>query len=115
MPIRVESKQKMDYTVIAVIDTKTATKVAEIKADSGRVEAINFEHSGSRMFANFRTKGRVGVFDKNNYKLSNTWPIPDATENVPMTLNEPDHRGIIRHVVGTSVGGMPKAGTAGCL
>ncbi len=84
---------KMDYTVIAVIDTKTATKVAEIKADSARVEAINFEHNGSRMFANFRTQGRrVGVFDKNSYKLLNTWPIPDATEDVPMTLNEPDHR-----------------------
>jgi len=82
----------MDYTVIAVIDTKTATKVAEIKADSGRVEAINFEHNGSRMFANFRTQGRVGVFDKNSYKLLNTWPIPDATEDVPMTLNEPDRR-----------------------
>ena len=82
---------KMDYTVIVVIDTKTATKVAEIKADSGRVEAINFEHNGSRMFANFRTQGRVGVFDKNSYKLLNTWPIPDATEDVPMTLNEPDH------------------------
>ncbi len=78
---------------LAVIDTKTATKVAEIKADSARVEAINFEHNGSRMFANFRTQGRrVGVFDKNSYKLLNTWPIPDATEDVPMTLNEPDHR-----------------------
>jgi DNA-binding beta-propeller fold protein YncE len=71
---------KMDYTVIAVIDTKTATKVAEIKADSGRVETINFEHSGSRMCANFRTKGQVGVFDKKSHKLLTTWPIPDATE-----------------------------------
>jgi len=83
---------KMDYTVITVIDTETATKVSEIKVDSGRVEAINFEHKGSRMFANLRTKGQVGVFDKNNHKLLNTWPMPDATENVPMSLNEADHR-----------------------
>jgi WD40 repeat protein len=83
---------KMDYTVIAVIDTMTATKVSEMKVDSGRVEAINFEHNGSRIFANLRTKGQVGVFDKSNQKLLNTWSIPDASENVPMTLNEANHR-----------------------
>jgi DNA-binding beta-propeller fold protein YncE len=86
------SEAKMDYTIISVIDTNLAKKVKEIKVDSGRVEAINFEHNGSRMFANLRTKGQVGVFDKKEYRLLATWQIPDATDNVPMALDEPDHR-----------------------
>lgn len=83
---------KMNHTVIAVIDTGAAKKVNEIKVDSGRVEAIAFEHNGSRMFANLRTKGQVGVFDKRDYKFLASWPLPDATDNVPMVLDEPDHR-----------------------
>jgi DNA-binding beta-propeller fold protein YncE len=83
---------KMDQTVIAVIDTNDAKKVNEIKVDSARVEAINFERSGSRMFANLRTKGQVGVYDKKDYKLLTTWPINGATDNVPMALDEAEHR-----------------------
>jgi len=83
---------KMNYTVIAVIDVRQAKKVNEIKIDSGRVEAIQFEHSGSRMFANFRTKAEVGVFEKKDYKLLTTWPVPGAAENVPMALDEGNHR-----------------------
>jgi DNA-binding beta-propeller fold protein YncE len=86
------TEAKMDYTIIAVIDTKEAKKVNEIKVDSGRVEAINFEHQGPRMFANLRTKGQVGVFDKESHKLLSTWPIPDATDNVPMAFDEANHR-----------------------
>ncbi len=83
---------KMDHTIISVIDTVEAKKVNEIKVESPRAEAIVFERRGSRMFVNMRTKGRVGVFDKKDYKLLETWPIPDATENVPMTLDESNHR-----------------------
>ncbi len=83
---------KMDQTVIAVIDTNDAKKVNEIKVDSARVEAINFERNGSRMFANLRTKGQVGVYDKKDYKLLTTWPIDGATDNVPMALDEAEHR-----------------------
>jgi DNA-binding beta-propeller fold protein YncE len=83
---------KMDHTVIAVIDTLSAKKVNEISVASGRVEAITFEHDGTRMFANMRTKGQVGVFNKRSSKLLKTWQIPDATENVPMALDEKNHR-----------------------
>jgi DNA-binding beta-propeller fold protein YncE len=83
---------KMDYTVISVIDTLDPKKLTDVKVDSARVEAITFEHNGSRMFANLRTKGQVGVFNKSDYKLQSTWPIPDATDNVPMALDEADHR-----------------------
>jgi hypothetical protein len=86
---------KMTSTVISVIDSEAAKVVKEIKVDSGRVEAIAFEQHGSRMFANLRTKGQIGVFDKATYKLLDTWSIPDAQENVPMVLDEQDHRLII--------------------
>ncbi|PYY11814.1 MAG: hypothetical protein DMG69_03035 [Acidobacteria bacterium] len=83
---------KMNYTVIAAIDVRQAKKVNEIKVDSGRVEAIQFEPSGSKMCANLGTKAQVGVFDKKDYKLLTTWPVPEAAENVPMALDEGSHR-----------------------
>ena len=82
----------MDYTVISVIDTPAAKVVKDIKVDSGRVEAIRFEHNGTRMFANLRTRNQVGVFDKKTYKLLSTWDIKDAKDNVPMAFDEADHR-----------------------
>ena len=86
------TEAKMDYTMISVIDTPSAKVVKDIKVDSGRVEAIRFEHEGTRMFANLRTKSQVGVFDKKDHKLLATWDIKDAKENVSMALDEADHR-----------------------
>lgn len=79
-------------TTIAVIDTHEKRKVHDIEVQSARVEAIQFERNGSRMFANLRTKGQVGVFDKKDYKVLATWPITDAGDNVPMALDEADRR-----------------------
>ena len=86
------SEAKMNYTMISVIDTLKAKVLQDIKVESGRVEAIRFEHNGNRMFANLRTRNQVGVFDKKTYKLLTTWDIPDAKENVSMALDEADHR-----------------------
>jgi DNA-binding beta-propeller fold protein YncE len=86
------TEAKMDYTLISVIDTTAAKGVKEIKVDSGRVEAIRFEHDGARMFANLRTRGQVGVFDKKDHRLLEKWDIKSAKENVPMALDETDHR-----------------------
>jgi DNA-binding beta-propeller fold protein YncE len=82
---------KQDQTTIAVIDAKNLKKTTEIKVDSPRVEAIRFEHSGSRMFANLRTKAQVGVFDKNDYKILATWEA-GCQDNVPMAFDEANHR-----------------------
>ncbi|MEO8726398.1 MAG: hypothetical protein ABI383_09765 [Acidobacteriaceae bacterium] len=83
---------KLPDTTIAVIDAIGLKKVNEVKVASGRVEAIQFEHQGSRMFANLRSKGQVGVYDKRDYKMLATWDISDAKDNVPMALDEADHR-----------------------
>jgi hypothetical protein len=83
---------KQETTTIAVIDTNGLKKVNDIKVDSGRVEAIQFEKNGPRMFINMRTKGQVGVLDKKDYKLQKTWDITDAKDNVSMAFDEDDHR-----------------------
>jgi DNA-binding beta-propeller fold protein YncE len=83
---------KLADTTIAVIDAYDLKKVNDIKVDSARVEAIRFEHQGSRMFANLRTKAQVGVYDKKDYKLLATWDISGAKDNVPMALDEANHR-----------------------
>jgi DNA-binding beta-propeller fold protein YncE len=86
------TEANMNYTVISVVDAPAAKVVSENKVDSGRVEAIRFDPNGTRMFANLRTKGQVGVFNQKDNKLIASWDIKDAKDNVSMALDETNHR-----------------------
>jgi len=76
---------------LAVLDLKTGTKAADIKL-SGHPESFQLEKNGNRIFVNVPDSGRVEVVDRREGSLVATWPIQDASENFPMTLDEADHR-----------------------
>jgi hypothetical protein len=81
------------YSLISVIDTNTAQKLRDIKIDSNHVEAIVLEKSGPRMFMNIAGQNAVGVMDRNQSRLSATWPLPAGDKlNVAMGLDETNHR-----------------------
>jgi DNA-binding beta-propeller fold protein YncE len=81
------------YSFISVIDTTAATKIADIKIDTDSVEALAFETSGPRLFANLTGLNAVGVFDREKRTLLATWSIAEeAQHNVPLALDEADHR-----------------------
>lgn len=69
----------------------TGTKVADIKL-SGHPESFQSEDSGRRIFVNVPTVSHIAVVDREKGSLVETWPLSDATENYPMTLNEANHR-----------------------
>src|SRR6202011_2980326 len=83
---------KMDYSLIAIIDTTTRTRVGDIKVDSGNIEAMALEKSHLRLFANIRDKHSVGVFDREKKTLLATWPLAELQGNTPMALDEASHR-----------------------
>jgi len=83
----------MTYAFISVIDTTSAKKLADIKIDSDVVEAMTFEKSGPRMFANLTAKSAVGVIDREKQAVIATWSIGQAYKgNAAMAFDEANHR-----------------------
>ena len=85
--------QKEDFLNISVVDTKSGTKVGDIKIDADRVEAMAIEKSGTRMFVNLYNKGAVAVIDRAKRTVIATWSIAqEGRNNGSMAFDEADHR-----------------------
>lgn len=87
-----DAKPKTDYSLISIIDTDSLKHLGDIRVDNDHVEAMAIENSGPRIFVNITGKSQVGVFDREKKTLLTTWNLPDAEQNVPMALDEPNHR-----------------------
>jgi DNA-binding beta-propeller fold protein YncE len=82
-----------DYCFISVIDTKAGKKVADIKVDADRVEAMAIEKTGSRLFVNLYSKSAIAVIDRTKREVVATWSIAqEGRNNGPMAFDEPDRR-----------------------
>lgn len=81
------------YTLISIIDTTAAKKMADIKIETDSVEALALEKSGPRLFVNMTGLNSVGVFDREKHTLLATWSIAqEAQHNVPLAFDEANHR-----------------------
>ena len=83
----------MTESLISVIDTTSATKLADIKIDSDSVQAMALEKSGPRMFANLVGKSAVAVIDRQKRTVIATWSIAtEGKENTALAFDEANHR-----------------------
>ncbi len=81
------------YTLISIIDTTSAKKLADIRIETDSVEALALEKSGPRLFVNMTGLNAVGVFDREKHTQIATWSIADvAQHNVPLVFDEANHR-----------------------
>jgi len=80
-----------DYGEITVIDAKTGQIVSSIRT-AGHPEAMRLDASGARLFVNVPDANHVAVVNLSTSKVAATWAIPGAKKNVPMALNQAEHR-----------------------
>lgn len=81
------------YSFISIVDTTATKKLADIKVDTNRVEALVLEPSGPRLFASLTGLNAVGVFDRSNQKLLATWSVETEGQlNVTLAFDQPHHR-----------------------
>ena len=81
------------YSFISIVDIAAAKKLADIKIDTDRVEALALEKSGPRLFVNLTGLNSVGVIDRKKQTLTTTWSVaPVGQQNVPLVFDEADHR-----------------------
>jgi DNA-binding beta-propeller fold protein YncE len=78
---------------ISVVNTVTSEKLADIKVDSGHIDAMELEKSGSRLFVNMSSKNAVGVIDREKRTVIATWSIAqEGQQNLAMAFDEASHR-----------------------
>src|SRR5882762_997635 len=80
------------FTMLSVVDTTAATKIADIKIDGDTLEAMALEKSGDRLFLNNPAKNEVEVIDRKANKLVASWPVKLGKSNATMALDESVHR-----------------------
>lgn len=80
------------YTMISIVNTDTGALVDEIRVESNSLEAISLETGSSRMYVNSRGTNEVTAIDRTSRKIVATWPIALGKTNVPMALDETNHR-----------------------
>src|SRR5579864_4109100 len=80
------------FTMLSVVDTTAASKIADIKIDGDTLEAMALEKSGSRLFLNNPAKTEVEVIDRKANKLTTAWPVKLGKGNATMALDESTHR-----------------------
>ena len=81
------------YSIFAPIDIKTHKNLGDVKIEGNRLEAVCIETHGTRGFVNDTALNKVVIFDRVTHKESGSWDISEvAKENVPMVLDEADHR-----------------------
>jgi DNA-binding beta-propeller fold protein YncE len=81
------------YSLVSVVDTTSGKKLADIKLDSGHIDAMALEKSGPRLFVNITSKNAVGVLDGEKRTLIATWPVGQGgQQNLAMAFDEASHR-----------------------
>jgi DNA-binding beta-propeller fold protein YncE len=80
------------FTMLSVVDTTAATKLADIKVDGDTLEAMSLEKSGDKLFLNNPAKNEVEVIDRKTNKIAAVWPVKLGKGNSTMALDEPAHR-----------------------
>jgi YVTN family beta-propeller protein len=78
-------------SALGVVDVSTGTKVGDIKL-SGHPESFQLEEDGQRIFVNVPTANHVAVIDRDKGSVVETWPLSDAADNFPMSLDKANHR-----------------------
>ena len=80
------------YSMLSVVDTSAAKKLADIKIDGDTLEAMALEKSSSKIYVNNKAKSQVDVIDREKRTLIASWPITKAKTNVAMAYDEANHR-----------------------
>ncbi len=80
------------FSYISVIDTKTATDVADIKLDGNTLEAMALDPSSPILYNNDPALNVINVINRDTHKLVTTWPVTMCEHNTAIALDAAAHR-----------------------
>jgi hypothetical protein len=80
------------YSLLSVIDTTAAKKVAEIRIDGQTLEAMALDVFRPRLYVNNAARRQVTVVDRWKNVVVGSWPVTKGDTNVAMALDEQHQR-----------------------
>src|SRR6266481_5888950 len=80
------------YSMLSVVDTTAAKKLADIKIEGETLEAMTLESSSPKLYVNNKAKNQVDVVDREKQAIVASWPVTKCKTNVAMALDETNHR-----------------------
>src|SRR5690242_15468793 len=83
---------KLDYSLIAVVDTDKGEHLGDIRIEGGTMEEMRLEKSSPRLFVVNREKDRIEVIDRKKRTILSTWPITLGKVPVGLAIDESAHR-----------------------
>ena len=83
---------KLDYSLIAVVDTDKGEHLGDIRIDGDTVEEMRLEKSSARLFAVNRPKNRIEVADRERRTVLTSWPLSMGKTPVGLAFDEANHR-----------------------
>jgi DNA-binding beta-propeller fold protein YncE len=83
---------KLDYSLIAVVDTDRSEHIGDIRIEGGTMEEMRLEKSSPRLFVVNREKNRIEVLDRKERTILTSWPITLGKVPVGLAIDESAHR-----------------------
>ena len=83
---------KLDYSLIAVVDTDKGTHLGDIRIEGGTMEEMRLDKSSSRLFVVNRDKNQIDVIDPKKRTILNSWPLTMGKVPVGLAFDESAHR-----------------------
>jgi hypothetical protein len=80
------------YSILTVIDTAAARKVADIRIDGETLEAMALDAFRPRLYLNNRAHNQVTVVDRWKNTVVASWAVKAGSDNVAMALDEAHQR-----------------------
>ena len=80
-----------EYSLLSIIDTKRGEKIAHIRIDAEKLEALAIDDASSRIYVNLPTKNAVAVIDRQKRSLVASWAITKGKTNMAMAFDPVRH------------------------
>jgi DNA-binding beta-propeller fold protein YncE len=78
--------------MLSIIDTKTFKHIGDITLPGRNSQAMAVERSGKRLFINLAATNEVGVVDLQTRQVIARWPVPEASVQDALALDEANHQ-----------------------
>jgi DNA-binding beta-propeller fold protein YncE len=81
-----------DHNLLNIIDTRTFKLIGEISLPGKVSQAMAIGNSAKKLFINLATTNEVGVVDLQTRQVVARWPVPEASVQDALALDETNHR-----------------------
>ena len=83
---------KSPTSLLAIVDTKSAEHLGDIKIEGANTQAMAFEPSGPRMYLDIADQNKIAVIDREKRAVIATWSVSEAPWNYTLALDAGNHR-----------------------